>query len=105
MRITVTLTNLIILGLVCSSAPYSHAATPAAPASGCSIAGPEDPSVDGDLEGILLRIEGPKSTPATSDCVAPDPSKCAEPALPEVRPAPADGQTVPRFPEEEGDVA
>ena len=99
MRIIVAETTLIILGLLCS-APLNAAA----PGAGCSIQGPEDPSVDGDLEDAVPQLGDLKTAPATSDCVAPDPSNCAEPASPEVRQVPTGGQTGPRFSEEKGDV-
>jgi len=57
-----------------------------------------DPSVDGDLDGILLRVGDPKPTPATSDRarVAPGPSERTAPAAPEIRQAPAGGESKDR---------
>jgi len=94
MRIFVAETSLIILGLLCSAAPPSNAG---APATECTIAGPEDPSVDSDLEGIMLWVDNPSPAQATSNRVriAPGPSERAEP---EVCQTPAGGQTVPSSP-------
>lgn len=59
------------------------------------VAGPMDPSVDGDLDGVLLWVDDPKPAPATSDSarVAPGPSERTAPAAPEVRQTPAGGET------------
>jgi len=55
------------------------------------IAGPMDPSLDGNL----LKIKDAKPEPATSDRarVAPGPSERTLPAAPEVRQTPAGGET------------
>jgi len=100
MRIFVAETTLIILGLLCSPASLSHAG---APAAGCVIAGPGDPSVDGDLDGMPLRPADPQPAPAASDRarVALGPGERKEPAAPEVRQTPAGGQSGGR-PDEAG---
>ena len=85
-------TPLIILGLLCLAASPT---TAGALAAGCVMAGPMDPSVDGDLDGILLRAGNLNPAPATGDRarIAPGPSERATPATPEVRQVPAGGET------------
>jgi len=97
MRIFVAENTLVLLALLCSAASPSQAG---AHSAGCVTAGPADPSVDGDLDSILLRVDGPKSAPATSERarVAPGPSERTAPAAPEVRQTPAGGETGPRSP-------
>lgn len=91
MRNVTAETTLALLGLLCSSPPPLHAGVPAA---GCVIAGPAGPSVDGNLDDILLRVDDPKPAPATSDRarVARGPSERTAPAAPEVRQTPAGGE-------------
>ena len=97
MRVVVAETTLIILGLLCSAPPQPQAAVHGRQhlVAGLADASPADPSVDGDLDGILLRVDDPKPEPATSDRarVAPGPSERKEPAAPEVRQTPVGGQT------------
>ena len=92
MHASVAQTTIALLALLCPAAPPLHAG---ATATGCIAAGPEDPSVDGDLDDILLRVDDPKPAPATSDRarVAPGPSERTEPAAPEVCQTPASGET------------
>ncbi len=100
MRVLITKDKIVLLALLCPVASPSHAG---APAAGCVIAGPADPSVDGDLDGIRLRVDDPKPAPATSDRarVTPGPSERTEPAAPEVRQTPAGGETGFRSPKTE----
>ncbi len=97
MRICVPKSTLIILGLLCLAAPYSNAG---APAIECTIAGPEDPSVDGDLDGVLWQVDDPTSVPAPSGCGRPRVSECARPASCEVRITQSRGRAGPQFPDD-----
>ncbi len=97
MRVAVAETMLIILSLLCSAPPQAQAAVHGRHhlVAGLADAWPADPSVDGDLDDILLRAGDEKPEPATSDRarVAPGPSERNEPAAAEVRQTPVGGQT------------
>ena len=69
--------------------------SPAAARTGTvDVAGPMDPSVDGDLTEIADAAPAPATSNAAR--VAPGPSERTAPAAPEVRQTPAGGEKVPK---------